>query len=457
MNQVANEIRKAKERAVKRDLLEQYISIKRSVMRDQLELDRLLDRQEKVKRRRDRLAERKQSCDHRLYRFETTRSRHEIETNAENESANIRLQRATEGIRRLREELEEIEAEETRIEQDSETLSSEITGLHSKICEQEDRMNALPLENIPAVIGSSLVSADRLIFRNQLKQIKDQLEENSSSYRSVEKEKQILDLTDDCAELAFLGHCDNPYREGQIKGEPGTSDRARCNLTHSWERLFYSIDPDPVMSLTRFFQCKTLILAFNRHGYKPGFLLYDHDIVAKIVPKQEQLGFAARLFGTTFFDYIYRKEHIPRDLGELKPWQGSVTPMFDELFTAVMSPTFGAVSTAKTLMRADELPSQIISISKPDIDHGNSWRSKLFATGLLKTLADSVEHTDDRRYQDEINRLLKSPSNAITDYEQRMGNSFHPGWPRRGDITADYILGILKQLYPQEYDQLKQF
>ena len=51
MNQVANEIRKAKERAIKRDLLEQYVSIKRSVMRDQLELDRLLAEQEGLKRK----------------------------------------------------------------------------------------------------------------------------------------------------------------------------------------------------------------------------------------------------------------------------------------------------------------------------------------------------------------------------------------------------------------------
>ncbi len=440
MNQVANEIRKAKERAVKRDLLEQYISIKRSVMRDQLELDRLLAEEEGLKERKCRCSERRTTHEMQLL-LEATRSEDEIESHAE--------------LSLIREnELKEIEAEETKIEEDSETLLSEITSLHAKICEQEDEMNALPLENIPAVIGSSLVSADQLIFRNQLDQIKDQLEENASSHRSVEKEKQILDLTDDCAELAFLGHCDNPYLEHQAIGESRTSQRARCVLTHSWERLFYSIDPDPVMSLTRFFQCKTLILAF-RGNYKPGFRLYDGDTIIEIVPKLEQLGFAARLFGTTFFDYIYRTEHIPRY--NLEPWQKTVTPMFDELFTAVLSPTFGVLGSSRTLMKANELPSQIISIIKPDINYGNPWCSKLFATGLLATLADSVEHTDDRRYQDEISRLLESPLNAITDYEQRVGNSFRQYWPRQGDITADYILGILKKLYPDEYDQLKQF
>ena len=134
--------------------------------------------------------------------LEATRSEDEIESNSE-----LSLS--------LENELKEVEAEETRIKEDSETLSSEITSLHAKISEQEDEMNALPLDNIPAVVESPLISADQLIFRNQLEQIKDQLEENASSHRSVEKEKQILDLTDDCAELAFLGHCDNPYLERQ--------------------------------------------------------------------------------------------------------------------------------------------------------------------------------------------------------------------------------------------------
>ena len=94
-----------------------------------------------------------------------------------------------------------------------------------------------------------------------------------------------------------------------------------------------------------------------------GFRLYDGDTIIEIVPKLEQLGFAARLFGTTFFDYIYRTEHIPRY--NLEPWQKTVTPMFDELFTAVLSPTFGVLGASHTLMKANE-PNEIISISNPD-------------------------------------------------------------------------------------------
>ena len=42
-------------------------------------------------------------------------------------------------------------------------------------------------------------------------------------------------------------------------------------------------------------------------------------------------------------------------------------------------------------------------------------------------------NTQDHRYQDEIIQFLESPSNAITDYEQRVGNSFRQYWPRQGD------------------------
>ena len=108
MNQVANEIRIAKERAVKRDLLEQYISIKRSVMRDQLELDRLLAEEEGLKERKCRCSERRTTHKMKLH-VEATRSEDEIESNAELSLV-------------LENELKEIEAEETKIEEDSETL-----------------------------------------------------------------------------------------------------------------------------------------------------------------------------------------------------------------------------------------------------------------------------------------------------------------------------------------------
>lgn len=458
MNQIALEINRQKQRQIQRKLLSEYARITKKLIEKNKILDTYLSELHGLEHDLETLVRGMAELQKQLDETETMLTILEPD---ETEPDTERVLRFERRAGRLREKIEELSAKITRRKETANRPSAEIDSLLRKIDyfqkqveELVEERNALSIE-IPNEIDKSIVEA------MEIEETSGQPTLTHDEQYTYEELVALFEAKDRLAELALIGIMDNPYsHEASLSDFHGATSaqllRTRYLLTQSWTKHLHPIDPDPVMSLTRFFQCKTLILACAR-GYKRTAVLRigDYETVRLIIPKQEQLGFAARLFGTTFFEYIYRTHHIP--IGDLLPWQPEISPIFDELFTEALSPTFGVLSSYRSLQKADELPMSIIhGCPRMGISDGEDTQYiDILTKGLLATIADSIAHTDDDDYKTEKSRFLENPSARLWEFEEDAKNIYPYRWPRRGSITTDFILGILKDLYPKIYDHIK--
>lgn len=458
VNQIALEIKRQKQRQIKRQLLSEYARITEKLIEKKKILDSDVSELESLEHDLETLVRGTAELQARLDETEATLMILEPD---ETEPDTERVLRFERRAKRLREKIEQLNARITNRMENAQRPSEKTDFLLRKIDYFQKQIEELVKERDTLSIEKRAGIEKSIVEAMEIQKTLEQKTLKSDEQYTQEELAALFEAKDRLAELALLGIMDNPYsREASLSDFHGATTaqllRTRYLLTHSWTKYLHPIDPDPVMSLTRFFQCKTLILACAP-GYKRTAVLriMDYETVRLVIPKQEQLGFAARLFGTTFFEYIYRTHHIP--MGDLLPWQPEISPIFDELFTGVLSPTFGVLSGYQSLQKADQLPMSIIDGA---LRHGISdWEDQrhidVLTKGLLATLADSVAHTDDDDYKTEISRFLESPSARLWEFEEDAKNTDPYRWPRRGSITTDFILGILKDLYPKIYDYIK--
>jgi len=457
VNQIALEIKRQKQRQIKRQLLSEYARITEKLIEKKKILDSDVSELESLEHDLETLVRGTAELQARLDETEATLMILEPD---ETEPDTERVLRFERRAKRLREKIEQLNARIAHRKENAKRPSAKIDFLLRKIDCFQKQIEELVKERDTLSIEKRAGIEKSIVEAMEIKATLGQKTLKHDEQYIQEKLEALFEAKDRLAELALLGIMDNPYsNEDFLDFQRATTAqllRNRYLLTHSWTKYLHPINPDPVMSLTRFFQCKTLILACAQ-GYKRTAVLriMDYETVRLVIPKQEQLGFAARLFGTTFFEYIYRTHHIP--MGDLLPWQPEISPIFDELFTGVLSPTFGVLSGYQSLEKADRLPMSIID---GDLRDGISdWEDQRYidvlTKGLLATLADSVAHTDDDDYKTEISRFLKSPSARLWEFEEDAKNTDPYRWPRRGSITSIFILGILKDLYPKIYDHIK--